>query len=236
MAPGEIAIRALIIGFIISFAVITGFAYTTLFERKLLGRLQAHSRSWAPPGPRRHSHADQTYADRVAELPDEDPTFLAAARELIGRARPLLGADGASLDAGLTHADLHHGNFLADGGALTAIDFDDCAYCAYAFDIAMPLYYAVRAQREVDPAVAAERFLEPFMRGFQRRAPVPGGGAEAVDLALRYRQVELVAVLALKLPAHERNERMRAAEADLRRRVTESVEPVPYATLARFFG
>jgi NADH-quinone oxidoreductase subunit H len=40
MTPGEIAIRALILGFIISFAVITGFAYTTLLERKLLARLQ----------------------------------------------------------------------------------------------------------------------------------------------------------------------------------------------------
>lgn len=40
MTPGEIAIRALIIGFIISFAVITGFAYTTLLERKVLARIQ----------------------------------------------------------------------------------------------------------------------------------------------------------------------------------------------------
>ncbi|MEM7112551.1 MAG: NADH-quinone oxidoreductase subunit NuoH [Chloroflexota bacterium] len=41
MTPGQIALRALIVGFIISFAVITGFAYTTLLERKLLARLQA---------------------------------------------------------------------------------------------------------------------------------------------------------------------------------------------------
>jgi NADH-quinone oxidoreductase subunit H len=40
MTPGQIALRALIVGFIMSFAVITGFAYTTLFERKLLARLQ----------------------------------------------------------------------------------------------------------------------------------------------------------------------------------------------------
>lgn len=40
MTPGAIAIRALIIGFIISLAVITGFAYTTLLERKVLARLQ----------------------------------------------------------------------------------------------------------------------------------------------------------------------------------------------------
>lgn len=36
----EIVLRALILGFIISFAVITGFAYTTLLERKVLARLQ----------------------------------------------------------------------------------------------------------------------------------------------------------------------------------------------------
>jgi NADH-quinone oxidoreductase subunit H len=40
MTAGEIALRALIVGFIITFAVITGFAYTTLLERKLLARLQ----------------------------------------------------------------------------------------------------------------------------------------------------------------------------------------------------
>jgi len=41
MSSGEIVVRALITGFIISLVVITGFAYTTLFERRLLGRLQA---------------------------------------------------------------------------------------------------------------------------------------------------------------------------------------------------
>lgn len=40
MTPGDIALRALIVGFIMSFVVITGFAYTTLLERKLLARLQ----------------------------------------------------------------------------------------------------------------------------------------------------------------------------------------------------
>jgi NADH-quinone oxidoreductase subunit H len=40
MTPGEIALRALIVGFIVTMAVVTGFAYTTLLERKLLARLQ----------------------------------------------------------------------------------------------------------------------------------------------------------------------------------------------------
>lgn len=40
MTAGQIAIRALIVGFIVSFAIITAFAYTTLLERKVLARLQ----------------------------------------------------------------------------------------------------------------------------------------------------------------------------------------------------
>ena len=41
MTLGQIALRAVIVGFIMSLVVITGFAYTTLLERKLLARLQA---------------------------------------------------------------------------------------------------------------------------------------------------------------------------------------------------
>jgi NADH-quinone oxidoreductase subunit H len=40
MTLGQIALRALAAGFIMSLVVITGFAYTTLLERKLLARLQ----------------------------------------------------------------------------------------------------------------------------------------------------------------------------------------------------
>ena len=40
MTAGEIALRTLLIGGIIVFAVITGFAYTTLYERKLLARIK----------------------------------------------------------------------------------------------------------------------------------------------------------------------------------------------------
>ncbi len=56
MTAGDIALRSLIVGFIITFAVITGFAYTTLLERKLLARLQARvgpNRAGYIPVPRR---------------------------------------------------------------------------------------------------------------------------------------------------------------------------------------
>ena len=36
----QLAVYSLVVGFIMTFVVITGFAYTTLLERKLLARLQ----------------------------------------------------------------------------------------------------------------------------------------------------------------------------------------------------
>jgi NADH-quinone oxidoreductase subunit H len=83
MTPGEIAIRALIIGFIISFAVITGFAYTTLLERKVLARLQARvgpNRAGYIPIPWRGGERRflggfmQPAADAVKLFFKEDPT------------------------------------------------------------------------------------------------------------------------------------------------------------------
>ncbi len=83
MTPGEIAIRALIIGFIISFAVITGFAYTTLLERKVLARLQARvgpNRAGYIPVPWRGGEKRflggflQPAADAVKLFFKEDPT------------------------------------------------------------------------------------------------------------------------------------------------------------------
>ena len=83
MTPGQIAIRALIIGFIISLAVITGFAYTTLMERKVLGRLQARfgpNRTGYIPIPWRGGEKRflggfmQPAADAVKLFFKEDPT------------------------------------------------------------------------------------------------------------------------------------------------------------------
>lgn len=84
MTPGAIALEALIIGFIISLVVITGFAYTTLLERKLLARLQSRvgpNRAgyipipWPGQGEKRFlSGFMQPAADAVKLFFKEDPT------------------------------------------------------------------------------------------------------------------------------------------------------------------
>ena len=56
MTAGEIALTALIVGFIVTLLALTGFAYTTLYERKLLARFQHRvgpNRAGHIPFPRR---------------------------------------------------------------------------------------------------------------------------------------------------------------------------------------
>jgi NADH-quinone oxidoreductase subunit H len=83
MTAGAIALRALIVGFIVSFAIITGFAYTTLLERRLLARLQHRvgpNRAGYIPIPGRGGERKllggilQPAADAVKLFFKEDPT------------------------------------------------------------------------------------------------------------------------------------------------------------------
>lgn len=80
----QLALRSLIVGFIITMAVVTGFAYTTLLERKLLARLQGRlgpNRAGYIPIPRKGKGERkflagimQPAADAVKLFFKEDPT------------------------------------------------------------------------------------------------------------------------------------------------------------------
>ena len=41
MTLGQIALWGLVVGFVMTLVLVTGFAYTTLLERKVLARMQA---------------------------------------------------------------------------------------------------------------------------------------------------------------------------------------------------
>jgi Ser/Thr protein kinase RdoA (MazF antagonist) len=215
---------------------------------ELLGRLHAHARAWTGPVPRRPRWREQSYLGCAEEAMGDDAPFLSAVEELRERAAALPhDAPGA----GPIHADLHHGNLLLDGESWTAIDFDDAVVGPYAFDVAMPLYYAVEARlaaargdgacaedarAEAARDAAAERFLGPFLTGFRRHAPDPEGGAEAVATSLAVRQAELAIVLRVKLDPARWTERQARVAAALRDGVVAGRAIVPAATLSRHLG
>jgi Ser/Thr protein kinase RdoA (MazF antagonist) len=64
---------------------------------------------------------------------------------------------------GMIHADLHDGNLLVGGdGRLTVIDFDDCAFGWYGYDIAVGLYHQQDSSR-------FGALSEAFVRGYRTR-------------------------------------------------------------------
>lgn len=84
MTAGQVALWGLVVGFVMSMVVITGFAYTTLLERKVLARMQARvgpNRAGYIPLPGRGGREKkllagfmQPAADAVKLFFKEDPT------------------------------------------------------------------------------------------------------------------------------------------------------------------
>jgi Ser/Thr protein kinase RdoA (MazF antagonist) len=131
----------------------------------LTARLHAHSAGWTPPEwfvrPRVDALSDAAKADArpsaAAALPGEHPSradgdralalfeslVSAADAALVGRALELVRATSRELDGadgfGLIHGDLHHENFLFNGPEANAIDFDDCGWGHYLYDLAVTL-------------------------------------------------------------------------------------------------
>lgn len=110
MTPGQIALRAVIVGFVVTFAVVTGFAYTTLLERKLLARFQARigpNRAGYIPLPSRKGKERKLLggillpaADAVKMFFKEDPTP-AKADKVVYNLAPMLTVMPAILILGV---------------------------------------------------------------------------------------------------------------------------------------
>lgn len=134
----------------------------------LEARLHDHADRWTPPPGFRRPRVD-TVSDAgkvasiagsaAASLPGDHPTrddaerclrlvealISADASALIARALELVWATTRKLaqtpgSFGLVHGDLHCENFLFHDGAIRAIDFDDCGWGFYLYDLAVTLW------------------------------------------------------------------------------------------------
>ncbi len=102
-----------------------------------------------PPG----SPMDQVLKGQLRDL-------CAAAAE---RSHELFEALGTAPDRfGLIHCDLHFRNLVFRGGAVTPIDFDDCGYGLYLYDLAIP---CIRLRRFPERRRAC---FEALLAGYRR--------------------------------------------------------------------
>ncbi|GAB3953982.1 phosphotransferase [Kribbella albertanoniae] len=117
----------------------------------VLARLHSHTAAWTPPAKLVRMRWDwETFFGNTMEyggvsaadcwdlLP---PPVRAQFDEIARRMRTTMADLGTASDTfGLIHADLHLENALFHGDAVHIIDFDDCGFGYWLYDIAVPLW------------------------------------------------------------------------------------------------
>jgi Ser/Thr protein kinase RdoA (MazF antagonist) len=164
-------------------------------------RLHAHGAGFVPPeGFRRgavdhvtsfgRAHADglaPEVAEHAAALvdavhPDGGGHLVLEVIERARRARAEIGRDPA--DYGLIHADLHQENYLFHRGRVRAIDFDDCGYGPFVYDLAVTL--SELTGRASYPALRAA-----MLDGYRRVRPLAPEHERLIDTFIALRNVQL---------------------------------------------
>ena len=102
---------------------------------------------------------------------------------------------------GLIHSDIHLGNFLIEDGKMNVFDFDDCSYHWFASDIAIALYYSILSrdfQKTDEREQIAKKFLDHFLKGYEKENLLPADALETIPIFLRLRDIVLYAALQKK--------------------------------------
>ena len=108
----------------------------------------------------------ETMGGNLAMWPDESRELV---HEVVERAADVFDELGRATDVwGIIHADLHHRNRLVcRGGELAAIDFDDCGFGHYLYDIAVMLGFPRHRFPDRYPAL-----FDAYVRGYRSQRPL----------------------------------------------------------------
>jgi len=160
----------------------------------ITARLHQHARSWAqPPGFTRftwdfdtalgpHGHWG-SWRDGMAVGPEEERQ-LARAAELMGRR---LEAYGTGPDRfGLVHADMRLANLLVDGDSVAVIDFDDCGFSWFMYDLGSSLSFI-----EDHPLVP--ELIDSWCTGYRTVMPLAAADEAELETFVMFRRLLLVA-------------------------------------------
>lgn len=166
---------------------------------EITARLHLHSRQWTPPpgftrkrwdvetilGPQPHwGHWRQAQGlDRQGE------TLLARATTALAASLHTYGTGSRTF--GLIHADLRLANLMVHGDTLTAIDFDDCGFGWWVYDLAAALSFI-----ETDPRLP--ELIAAWVDGYTRIAPLGPEDRAMIPALIFLRRVLLTAWLATR--------------------------------------
>jgi Ser/Thr protein kinase RdoA (MazF antagonist) len=166
---------------------------------EITARLHLHARQWTPPQgfTRKRWDAEtilgpQPHWGHWRQAQGLDPKGKALLARATGQLATNLHAYGTGTDTfGLIHADLRLANLMVDGNALTAIDFDDCGFGWWAYDLAAALSFI-----ETDPRLPD--LIARWVAGYTRIAPLRTEDRAMIPDLIFLRRVLLTAWLATR--------------------------------------
>ena len=166
---------------------------------EITARLHLQARQWArPQGFTRKRWDVQTILGpnphwghwrRAQGLEPEGEALLARATEALATKLDAYGTGPETF--GLIHADLRLANLMVDGDTLTAIDFDDCGFGWWAYDLASALSFI-----ETDPRLPD--LIALWCEGYARIAPLRPEDRAMIPSLIFLRRVLLTAWLATR--------------------------------------
>jgi Ser/Thr protein kinase RdoA (MazF antagonist) len=171
----------------------------------LIAAMQAHAESWPlPAGFTRHrvDNLDPMQRDRDNRFDPHTAAILVRSvaeavterhASTLGRAvervqSTLRAMDESSDAVGLIHADVHHRNLLFVRGVPSAIDFDDCGFGPWMYDLAVPLTQFERLAR-------CQALREALLEGYGERRSIGTAQLRQLDTAIAIRRIQDVAGL-----------------------------------------
>ena len=161
---------------------------------EICARMHRHARSWRPPaGFVRFTWDFDACVGPVGRWGRwQDGIGVGPAEiEILGRAsdvmRERLRKFGTSYDRfGLIHADMRLANLLVHGPDIHVIDFDDCGFGWFMFDIGSAVSFI-----EHEPQVPA--LCEAWLSGYRRVLSLPEQDADEIPTFVLLRRLQLVA-------------------------------------------
>jgi Ser/Thr protein kinase RdoA (MazF antagonist) len=166
------------------------------FERlgEVSARMHEHAKHWQlPPGFTRHSWDYETafgsrptwgrWRDGIGMTPAREKP-LARMCETIGRRLERYGKPRERF--GLTHADIRLANLLIEGERTKVIDFDDCGFSWYLYDLGTALSF-------IEHRPDVPELVESWLRGYRKAATLSAEEREEIPTFIMFRRLLLVA-------------------------------------------
>lgn len=160
----------------------------------ITARLHEHSRNWERP----QSFTRFTWDFNTAlgdaghwgswkDAMGMDSEALAILEPCVEKIQARLNLWGKSEDRwGLVHADMRLANLLVDGDAVAVIDFDDCGFSWFMYDLASSLSFI-----EHEPYVP--ELIDSWLRGYRTEVPVSSAEEQELRTFVMFRRMLLLA-------------------------------------------